>query len=146
MTNAAWFIGKLLLNRKRQAEAVPWLKRAASSPNTGKWTCVLATAELTRLGIEIPPRRDSEIDAELVPVLTLQRAAAKSWEAKDLAGAADAVRRGARTQSGLGAELDHGGPDQCGTGRTCGGDRPLFRVSRADPRASQRAHEPGETL
>lgn len=93
MTNAAWFIGKLLLNRKRQAEAVPWLKRAASSPNTGKWTCVLATAELTRLGIEIPPRRDSEIDAELVPVLTLQRAAAKSWEVKDLAAAAEAIRK-----------------------------------------------------
>ncbi|AMV19946.1 hypothetical protein [Planctomyces sp. SH-PL14] len=93
MTNAAWFIGKLLLNRNRRDEALPWLKRAAASPATNKWTCVLASAELTRLGVELPSRRDSEVDDEMAPVLALQKEAVSHWKPQEIAQALEAIRK-----------------------------------------------------
>lgn len=68
-TNAAYFIGKLLLQKKRKEDAIPWLQRAASSPAVHKWTCTLAATELQKLNAEIPPRRANQIDDSLAPSL-----------------------------------------------------------------------------
>jgi len=62
LTDRAWCIGRLLLTRNRKKEAVEWLTRAAGSPTTERGSCVLASAELIRLGVELPPRRDREMD------------------------------------------------------------------------------------
>lgn len=65
-TNTAYFIGKLLLLRDREPEAIEWLQRAASSPETNKWNCVLATCELRRRNIEIAPKRESVLAPEFI--------------------------------------------------------------------------------
>ncbi|AMV22498.1 NPCBM/NEW2 domain-containing protein [Planctomyces sp. SH-PL14] len=64
LTDRAWCLGRLLLTRNRRKEAVEWLKRAAGSPTTDRDSCVLASAELIRLGIDLPPRRAREMDDE----------------------------------------------------------------------------------
>lgn len=64
LTDRAWCIGRLLLTHNRRKEAIEWLKRAAGSPTTDRDSCVLASAELIRLGIDLPPRRAREMDDE----------------------------------------------------------------------------------
>ncbi len=49
---------------ERTDQGIEWLKLAASSPATSKRSCTLATAELNRLGIPIPPRRKRELAPE----------------------------------------------------------------------------------
>jgi tetratricopeptide (TPR) repeat protein len=76
-TNAAYFIGKLLLQKKRKEEAIPWLQLAASSPAVNRFTCTLAARELQKLNAEVPPRRANQIDDSLAPSLKLVSKAMK---------------------------------------------------------------------
>jgi len=61
-TNTAYFIAKALLQKDREEEAIEWLQKAASSPATNKWNCVMANVELRLRGIEVLPKRTAELD------------------------------------------------------------------------------------
>jgi len=70
-TNAAWYIGKLLLNRGRREQAVVWLQRAASSPLVTLNSCTLASAELARIGVARDLQRGLEYPPETAPAARL---------------------------------------------------------------------------
>lgn len=70
-TNWAYFIAKVLQQRKKPRESIKWLQRAASSPYVNVWTCTFASAELRKMNEPIPPRRVTELDASLIPALEL---------------------------------------------------------------------------
>ncbi len=61
-TETLWFIGRLLLNEGRQAEALPYLRLAATSPITQNAAAVMAGYTLRKLGETIGPMRGTELD------------------------------------------------------------------------------------
>lgn len=70
-TNAAYFIGRMLEMRGRNAEAIRWYQRAAASPDKQRWTSALAAIEVRRLGAVVPPPRSHMIDEPLVEAFRL---------------------------------------------------------------------------
>ena len=83
-TNAAYLIGRLLLNRGERDRAVVWLQRAATSPRTNLWMCTLAGAELVRLGVEIEPRRKTAWGDGFGELAARRRAMDAVWNPKQM--------------------------------------------------------------
>lgn len=83
-TNAAYLIGRLLLNRGERDRAVVWLQRAATSPRTSLWMCTLAGADLTRLGVEIESRRKTAWAEGFGELAARRQAMDAVWNSKQM--------------------------------------------------------------
>lgn len=104
-TNTAYFIGKALLLRDREDEAVHWLQTAASSPKTNKWNCVLAIEELRRLEKEIPEKREHELDPKYDEAFKFISSALSMRQAEDMEKAVQAATRALKASPDWGLAL-----------------------------------------
>ena len=68
-TDWHYVFGRLYQSLNQPQEAEQFFKLAAASPYHTRPSCILAGAELVRLGIEQDPRRATELDAESARVL-----------------------------------------------------------------------------